>query len=70
MSSLINNIEYLVPSPDKKIGFLSFTVDIPILFDEKRKALSEAQGKDIEISQESTTIAEKLAESILKDLEK
>jgi hypothetical protein len=70
MSKLINNIEYIVPSPDKKIGYLSFNVELAILFSEERKSLSESLDKDIVISPESLALAEQLSESLIKDLEK
>lgn len=70
MKPQINNIEYIVPSPDKQLGSLSFNAVIPVFYKDGQKNLTENEGLDVTLSEESLELMSKLSESIIKDLEK
>lgn len=66
----IENIEYIVPVPDKPIGSLSFSVQLPILHKDGQKVLADNDSADIILSKETLALVEQLGKSIIKDLEK
>lgn len=70
MDTLISNIEYLVPNPDKPLGSLSFNVKVPVFFKDGQKVVAENEAADVELSKETVALLDQLSKSIIKDLEK
>lgn len=70
MNTIITDIEYIVPVPDKPIGSLAFKVELPVLFKEGQKSLPESEGADVTLSKETVELLDQLGKSIIKDLEK
>ena len=68
METQIKDIEYLVPSPDKQIGSLSFAVDQIIIFKEGQKIPGDAEAASVVLSEKTADLAKQLAASILEDL--
>lgn len=68
METKISNLEYLVPTPDKPIGSLSFSVEQIIIHKEGRKIPTDVDGANVILSEKTVELVKQLTDSIIEDL--
>lgn len=66
----IKNLEYIAPTQANPLGSLQLNVEIPVIFKDGMKPITEKEDAEVELSAETVELLQKVAASIIADLTK